>query len=379
VNDPAPEYLLIIGDVNRIPRSDGTNNISDMYYGEFDGNGDYIPDMYIGRLPVADTTELKTVISKIMQYEKFEFADTNKFYSRALVTAGNDGGYADYMNGQVKYAVSNYLNASNKITGYHFYYPQSYNADDSIKKLINKGLSFINYTGHGDALGWLDPTLRSSDIPLFQNKNMYPFVISNACRTAQYNTPGSFGNAMMVSSEKGAVGFIGCSNDSYWDEDFYWAVGVGSPNADPKYAETGLGAFDRLFHTHDESPSDWYLSMGQVNYAGNLAVSESTTFRKKYYWETYTLLGDPSTIPFIGTPEKFNIQLPDTLPNGIKSLSMTIPPFAYMAVSHFDTLWDASYASPSGTVVLDMPGLYNDSCLIVITGQNKIPLMKIIR
>ena len=31
-------------------------------YGEFDGNGDYIPDMYIGRLPVADTAELKTVV-----------------------------------------------------------------------------------------------------------------------------------------------------------------------------------------------------------------------------------------------------------------------------------------------------------------------------
>jgi hypothetical protein len=378
VIDPAPEYLLIIGDVNRIPRSEGTNNISDMYYGEFDGNGDYIPDMYIGRLPVTDTTELKTVIGKIMQYEKFEFADTNKFYSRALVTAGNDGGYANYMNGQVKYAVSNYLNSTNKISGYHFYYPQSYSADDSIKKLINNGLSFINYTGHGDALGWLDPAIRSTDVPVFTNKNMYPFVISNACRTAQFNTPGSFGNTMVVSADKGAVGYIGCSNDSYWDEDYYWAVGVGSPNADPKYAETGLGALDRLFHTHSELPSDWYLSMGQVNYAGNLAVSESTSSKKKYYWETYTLLGDPSTIPFIGTPDSFNIVLPDTLPNGIRSLSMTIPPFAYMAVSHFDTLWDASYASPSGSVILDMPGLSNDSCLVVISGQNKVPIIKTI-
>ena len=378
VTNPAPDYLLIIGDVNRIPISDGTNNISDMYYGEFDGNGDYIPDMYIGRLPVADTNELKTVIGKIIQYERFEFADSNKFYNRALVTAGNDGEYDDYMNGQVKYAFSNYLNPANKIDGYHFYYPQSYNADDSIKKLIKKGVSFINYSGHGDASGWLDPALRSTDVPTLQNKNMYPFVITNACRTAQYNVPGSFGNTMMVSADRGAVGYIGCSNDSYWDEDYYWAVGVGTPNADPKYTETGLGALDRLFHTHSELPSDWYLSMGQVNYAGNLAVSQSTSLRKKYYWETYTLLGDPSTIPFIGTPDTFKISLPDTLPNGIKSLSMTIPAFAYMAVSHFDTLWDASFASPSGSVVLNMPGLSNDSCLIVITGQNKVPLIKTI-
>ena len=118
--------------------------------------------------------------------------------------------------------------------------------------------------------------------------------------------------------------------------------------------------------------------MGQVNYAGNLAVSASTTSRKKYYWETYNLVGDPSVIPILGKPDSFNISLPDTLPNGIKSLSLNIEPFAYIAVSHFDTLWDASFASPSGSVVLDMPGLSNDSCLVVITGQNKLPLIKTI-
>ena len=47
-------------------------------------------------------------------------------------------------------------------------------------------------------------------------------------------------------------------------------------------------------------------------------------------------------------------------------------------MSHFDTLWDASYASNSGTVVLNMPGLSNDSCLVVITGQNKVPVIKTI-
>jgi len=376
--DPAPEYLLIIGDVNRIPRSDETTNISDMYYGEFDGNGDYIPDMFIGRLPVADTNELKSVVNKIIQYEKFEFADTNKFYSRALVTAGNDAGYATNMNGQVNYAIGNYLKSSNNIDENHFFYPQSSDAtvEDSIKKLFKKGISFINYTGHGEALGWLDPTIKSKDVDSLKNKNMYPFIISNACRTSQYSSSTSFGNRMVLSKEKGAIGFIGCSNDSYWDEDFYWAVGAGSVSSDPTYQDTGLGAYDRLFHTMGESPSNWYFTMGQVNYAGNLSVSASTSPRKKYYWETYNLVGDPSVIPILGKPSSFNISLPDTLPNGIKLLTLIADPFAYLAVSHSDTLWDASFASASGSVQLDMPGVSNDSCLIVITGQNKYPLIK---
>jgi hypothetical protein len=379
--DQPPEYLLIIGDVDRIPYygSGGSGNITDMYYGEFDGNGDYIPEMYIGRIPVADTTELKTAIAKIIQYEKFQFADTNKFYSRAIASAGYDAGYASYMNGQVKYAVTNYLTHANNIDEYHFSYPQSYTSKDSIIKLINKGISFMNYTGHGEALGWLHVNIKSPDIQLFENKNKYPFIISNACRTAQYNLATSFGTRMLLTADKGAIGFIGCSNDSYWDEDYYWAVGPGTISSDPTYETTGLGALDRMFHTHGESPPDWYYTMGQINYAGNLAVSASNSSRKKYYWETYNLVGDPSVIPIIGNPQPFNISLPDTLPNNLKSLSLNVDPFAYVAVSHFDNLWDASNASISGTVVLDMPGVSNDSCLVVITGQNKIPLIKTIR
>jgi hypothetical protein len=386
IADPPPEYLLIVGDVNRIPYyGNGTGNVTDMYYGEFNGNGDYIPEMFVGRLPAADTTEVKSVVSKIIQYEKFQFADTNKFYSRAMVTTGSDAGYASYMNGQVKYAVANYLTPANKIIEDHFYYFPNLSLSkalsarkDSILNLINKGTSFINYTGHGDAFGWLHLNIEM-DTSIFKNKNMYPFVISNACRTAQFNIEDSFGNRMVVSKEKGAIGFIGCSNDSFWDEDFFWAVGSGVPSATPAYQTTGLGAYDRLFHSHGETPSDWYLTMGQINYAGNLSVSASTSRYKKYYWETYNLIGDPSVIPILGTPGSFTISLPDTLPNNLKTLSLNLEPFAYVAVSHFDTLWDASYSSPSGSVTLHLPGLSNDSCLIVITGQNKVPKIKTIR
>lgn len=372
-----PEYLLIIGSTERIPYY-GSGNITDLYYGEFDGNGDYLPDMYIGRIPAPDTTAVKSVVEKIIEYEKFQFADTNKFYSNALVFAGKDATYANYMNGQVKYAVTDYLTPSNKINGFHFYYPDGDTKKDSILSLISKGLSFINYTGHGSSTGWLHVDIKSADIDQFSNRSMYPFVISNACRTAQFDDTASFGNKMLVSDRKGSIGFIGCSNDSYWDEDFAWAVGTGTPNADPSYASTGLGAYDRLFHTHGELPSEWYITMGQINFAGNLSVSSTASLRKKYYWETYALLGDPSIIPIIGTPEPFRFSLPDTLPNGIRSLSATIDPFAYIAISHSNTLLDASFASPSGSVVLELPYLSNDSCLVVVTGQNKIPYIKTI-
>ncbi len=370
-----PEYLLIIGDSKKIPTY-GSGYLTDMYYGEMDGGGDFVPDMFIGRVPATDTTSVKSFVSKIIQYEKFEFADTNKFYSRALAVAGKDASYANYMNGHLKYAVTNYLTPANRITESHFYYPEGSTRKDSVMSLISGGLSFVNYTGHGSSAGWLHLELKSPDVRNLTNKNMYPFVISNACRTAQFDDTASFGNKMLMSADRGAIGYIGCTNDSYWDEDFYWAVGTGTPNADPKYDQTGLGAYDRLFHTHGESPSGWFISMGQVNYAGNLSVSASPSLRKKYYWETYALLGDPSTLPIMGDPIPFSISLPDTLPNGIRSLSVSIDPFSYIAVSDFNSLWDASYASPSGSAVLDLPYDAGDSCLVVVTGQNRIPLIK---
>ena len=54
VNDPAPTYLLIVGDIAQIPSFSGNSgsHVSDLFYREFDGNGDFYPEMYYGNSPV---------------------------------------------------------------------------------------------------------------------------------------------------------------------------------------------------------------------------------------------------------------------------------------------------------------------------------------
>ena len=380
-----PDYLLIIGDVEKIPtqtiRYGSVDVVTDLYYGEFSGNGDYIPEMFIGRLPVSNTAQLDNVINKIIQYEKFQFAPNANFYSRALITAGNDPYNYNTMNGHIFYAVNNYLNNSNNLTGYSFSYPQSSNPDvaDLIRNYTREGLSFINYTGHGEIDGWVEPNLRSGDLDTVSNTGMYPFIISNACKTSNFSSASAFGNKMVLSLNKGAIGFIGGSEDTYWNEDYYWAVGAGNISTEPAYSGKELGAYDRLFHTHGEPPSEWYYTMGQITFAGNMSVSASTSNQKRYYWEVYNLVGDPSVIPIIGKPEPFKTQIPDVLPSNIKTMNIVGEPFSYIAVSNFDTIWDASFVSASGAVELTLPEIKSDSCLFVITGQNKIPLIKTVR
>ena len=378
---PSPEYLIIAGDINIIPYSGGTDRLSDMYYAEFDGNGDWLPDIYYGRLPAKDSTQMKSIVTKIIEYEMFGFPDTYSHYEDAMALTGLDAGHIPEMNGQMNYAAL-YLNETNGIKPhiiYHSTVDSIRNAGyDSVRYMLNSGVGFVNYTGHGDKYGWLNTGINYSFVAGMTNSSRYPVIISNACETARYNDANCFGSTLVRAANKGALAFIGCSMDSYWTEDYYWAIGVSPLTTYPTYEESGPGFYDRLFHTNNELPSDWYSSLGQILFAGNLAVSSSTSSIKKYYWETYTLLGDPSITPFIGTPDTFNISLPDTLPPSLLSFSVTAKPFSYIAISHFDTLWDATFTSPSGAANLEIPDLTKDSCLVVITGQNMVPLIKTI-
>ena len=370
------QYLLIAGDPTIIPTARGTTNISDLYYGEFDGGGDYIPELFIGRLPVSDTTQLKGMVKKIIDYETFNYQTTNDFWSGALATAGNAPGFELYMNGQIQYIHNNYLRGDTSLKAVRWLYPEAQLKDDSLIILFNKGLGLLNYTGHGEAAGFSDPQFRASMVSGLTNANEYPLIIANACRTAQISVTPCFGTSMVNEPGKGAIGYIGCTNDSYWVDDFFWAVGPGTPGLEVTYETSGLGAFDRLFHTHEEPPGEWYHTMGQINFSGNLSVSASTSPRKKYYWETYILLGDPSLSPVIGRPKPFNVEIPRTVPQVLTSLSFFADPFSYAALSDFDTLWDAKFVSPSGNISLAIPPGVKDSCLLVITGQNKLPFMK---
>lgn len=373
------QYLLIAGDPAVIPTARVTSNVSDLYYGEFDGDGDYIPELFIGRLPAADTTQLRGMIKKIVDYETYRHGPDNSFWKTALVTAGNAPGFELYMNGHVSYIHSNYLLADTSISAVGWLYPESVQKDVRLREAFNKGLSLLNYTGHGEATGFSDPVLKTSTMGELNNEHSYPLIISNACRTAQINVAACFGTAMVAAPTKGAIGFIGCTNDSYWNDDFFWAVGPGTPGLNVTYENTGAGAFDRLFHTHGEAPGEWYHTMGQINFSGNMSVSASTSPRKKYYWETYILLGDPSLSPMIGRPDTFRIELPDRVPRELTTLSFTAEPFAYAALSDFNTLWDARHVSPTGNIELTIPEGAKDSCLLVVTGQNMIPLFKTIR
>ena len=78
-------------------------------------------------------------------------------------------------------------------------------------------------------------------------------MIGNCCKTSNYSID-CFAKEVTRTAQKGALGYIGCSDYSYWDEDFWWACGYKTVTTNPVYDPQHLGAYDVTFHDHGEIP-----------------------------------------------------------------------------------------------------------------------------
>jgi len=148
-------------------------------------------------------------------------------------------------------------------------------------------------------------------------------------------------------------------------------------SANPTYNSSNLGAYDRVFHTHGEPYSDWFITNAEMVHGGNLAVQSSNSSMKKYYWEIYHLFGDPSTMNYFSVPDPLNISYDEPLIIGDNSLTVNTEPYTLVALSIDGTLLDSKYSDAGNSVNLTFSDLTSDdSLLIVATKQNKIPYIQ---
>ncbi|MCK5856209.1 MAG: T9SS type A sorting domain-containing protein [Bacteroidales bacterium] len=374
VADPAPSYVLFVGDIAQIPKHPGLTNswAADLYYCEF--TNDYFPEMMYGRFSANDTSELNPQIEKIVEYEKYLMADPS-FLDTSMLISGKDASYAPtYGDGQINYGTSNYFNATNALVcKSYLYINQSYNKDLEIRQNADSGLAFINYTAHGNVSGWHDPSFNSNHVANMQNAGKYPFMVGNACLTNKFDMPVCFGEALLRARNKGAIGYIGASDNTLWDEDYYWAVGVGAISSNPSYATSTSGLYDLIFHTHGEPHAQWALTAYQYLQAGNLAVTQGGSNVRRY-WELYHLMGDPSMMPYRNVPTSMLVSYNPIIPLGISSFNVTTEPYALVAISRNDSLISSAFADSLGIASLYFtPFTQVGTVDIVVTASQKQP------
>jgi hypothetical protein len=383
INNPAPTYLLIVGDDNQVPSFVGAQHVSDMYYCEFDGNGDFYPEMYFGRFSANTVSEVEIQVAKTLTHEKYLFSDPS-FLNNVVLVAGVDASYAPtYGNGQINYATDNYFNIAHNLTIHNYLYGSGTpitsdmsQASTSIISNVSEGVGLANYSAHCGPSGWSDPSFNSSDVSGLQNIDEYGLIISNCCTPNKFDEPVCFGEALLRADNKGALGHIGASNNTYWDEDYWWSVGSTSNiTANPTYSGTGLGAYDCLMHENGEQEEDWFITQSQIIHAGNLSVTEAGG-AEQYYWEIYHLMGDPSLMPYIGIPTSLSVSHNSVLPIGSTSLVVNSEENSYVALSMNGILLDAQLCDASGVVNLVFNPISNVGSMdVVVTQQFKQPYL----
>ncbi len=376
--DPAPSFVLLVGDDQQIPAFSHGYHISDLDFCEY--TNDHIPEIYYGRFSAQNPSLLQPQIDKTLEYERYLMPDPG-FLGEVTMIAGVDAWNAPtYGNGQINYGVNLYFNSDHGIYSNTWLYPASADpgAAAAIIQTVDEGVGFINYTAHGSHGGWSNPSFSSGDVNGLTNAHKYPLAIGNCCLTNtfgdDYSTP-CVGEVWLQVENKGAIGYIGGSNSTYWDEDYWWGVGYGPIIGNgPRYEDTGLGAYDGVFHDHGERLTDYYIVNDALIFCGNMAVEESGSGMSDYYWEIYHLMGDPSVMTYLGVPSPNVVEHDEVITLGATTFTVEAEPLSYIGFSKDGVLHGAAHVDESGIVVMeivpfDEPGAAD----LVISAQNREP------
>ena len=380
--NPAPTYLLFVGDHGQVPAFSSTeqnSHVTDLYYACWT-TGDNIPDCYYGRFSAQNVSQLVPQVTKSLMYEQYTMPDPS-YLGKAVLIAGTDASWAPtHADGQINYIYNNYINTTTSNHTYTTVYKHNYNCSSqaaTIRAEIGAGCGWANYTAHGGETGWSDPSFSNSNVSAMANQDKYGLMIGNCCLTGKFNLE-CFGEALLRAENKGAMAYIGASEVSYWNEDVYWSVGVRSNiTANMNYMANNLGAYDRIFHTHNEVHDKWCTSLGGFMTAGNLGVQASSSDIKKYYWEIYHIFGDPSIRPYLGMPSQMTVNSADAVPVGAATYSVNTVPYAYVALTYNGEVVCATFADATGSATLNFanvttPGEYE----LAVGAQNHVQFFK---
>ena len=368
-SNPA-SFVLLVGDTQQLPASYSSGgHVSDLDYCDF--TNDNIPDVLCGRFSAQTPNQLLTQIEKTIEYEKYEMPNPS-FLGDVIMISGVDASFAPtHGNGQINYGNEYYFNNSNNINSETFLYPASGSAGSQILNLANQGASLINYTAHGYESGWADPAFDNNDVNAMSNNGKYPTMIGNCCLTNAFDTGTCFGEALLRKANGGAIGYIGGSDVTYWDDDFWWGVGSGNVNVNPNYNSTATGAYDGMFHENNES--NWAVVNAAIMMVGNLAVAQANGL-DDYYWEIYHLMGDPSLSTYLGVPSINDVNYSPILPIGSEAIEIQAQPYSYAGLTQNGEFIAGGLVGSSGYAVLVFDPINDAGILdLTVTAQNTQP------
>ncbi len=349
-----PSYVLLVGDVASIPSWTGDHSYrpTDHYYSTMD-DGDILPDLYLGRLPVGTEAQASTLIQKLLDYEKNGWGGKRQgdgWLDWAYFISTTDAVYHDVAESTHAYCMQVARSGGmtcDSLWGY-------YDTGTQIDSAFNSGRSIVAYSGHGSRRGWGGPSFDTLDVAQLQNLDMYPLVLSHACYTGDFSQ-NCFGESILRKPDLGSLSFFGATGLTYWDEDDVLQRAI----------------FDALF-------SGTVEGLGAATQYGELQILPmGDTAFAYYYMEVYNVLGDPSLSIYTDVPHSLDVTHPDTIPGGLYLLDVQVmdagsPVFHALVSCTADSLWTA-YTDSSGIASVEVETSSEDTMMLTVTGHNLRP------
>ena len=356
---PSPNYIILIGDVDRIKAFTGRYNLpgegyhrSDMYFGEF--TGDYLPEALVGRLSVRDSAELAAVVGKIIAYEQLQYSST--IVEKAMLVAGREDRQPAPLttNGQVNYLKTQFHDAG--LDTLCYYNPTSELQRSDIIADISRGPALVNYTAHCYENAWVRPSLTVAQLDTLGFDR--PSVFVNNCCSSNDFFVDCLGESLLRKPAGGAVGVIGATDLTLWEEDYYWSIGYKHPLSEtPPYTPQFTGAFDALLSSQ--------ATLGEMLVAGNMAVTLSGSPYDTTYWEIYSILGDPTLRPSLGTLGSLDLYATGAAQSGATSLVAKSTPGAKVSAVQDGKLLAVGAAGADSTALLAFRAPINTEPILI--------------
>jgi len=368
--DLPPEYVLLVGDVDEIPTFSFYGNPSDQPYVMLDGD-DWLMDAMIGRLPVGNENEARTLVQKSINYERFpDMADDESWQTRSLMVAGV---YASDTPGHTVAFCGERLQAMGFPVPTSVTSPPlpSLQGAQVVRSTINAGVGLVVYRGwaYGTA-GWDPPTFTVDDIPALDTNAMTPIVMSFVCLNGDYTaTSPCFGEVFVRQGSpaepgKGAVAFIG--NGEHWSHTRYndaMAISVFERIVDPDVTDLGTLLNSGKFRFMDYFPNE-------------LSAAEYGEESVEFYFHIYNLMGDPSLKFWRESPREINVSHVSNLPAGSTRLAVAVVTAtagpvagARVGVVQDGTLIGSGVTDANGNVDLHLSSVSGESGIAVTVSE----------
>ncbi len=355
-----PEYLLLVGNKYQIPFPRILYNppvicYSDNYYTNV--IGDFHNEILPGRFWVYDTVEAKTVVAKVLGYEKDPSIQDPSWFKKGVTIVREDTD--SFPSDSVYWADARFAHDLMNEAGFVHIdsLAKSFGHDSfAVINAINSGRSYILYRGISGRR-WAHPF---KDIYPSEMNNAFklPIVLSATCRTVE-DLGYEWLTAGIPEEPKGVVGFLGTS--------------TALMHAAEMRSALAKGTLKSIFN-------DSLSTLGRAAESGRLKYYE--LFGNTLEYDSWTCLGDPEMRLWTTTPKQLEVTHNTTLQIGVCTVfvnvqhgSIPVANASVCVIAKKDTTVYHCRETDSlgGVVFIDTFHVLGDSVLITVTGYHLKP------